>query len=132
MTPYVDPRELTAGYSYPQGKGVAKVIGVLRDGDRVAWRCTSRPGHRVHAIPSLATRCAQAELERRLQGARDVLWAGQCEPCGVYWDLSRAAAAKMDGEMGMDDASYLMRGWCPRCQVPFERVRLAVLERSVR
>jgi hypothetical protein len=30
----------------------------------------------------------------------------------------------------MDDASMLLRGLCPRCQVPLTRTRLAVLERE--
>jgi len=110
-----DPRELLAGYAYPKGKGVTVVAGVLRAGRTEVWRCTSQPGHRPHPAPSLAVRCAEAEAERRRQGAQAVLWLAHCVPCGAYWDLGPA------GKPG---------GVCPRCAVPYDRVRVAVLERQ--
>lgn len=126
----VDPRELTPGYVYAQ-RNLGTAYGALRDGRTVIWTCSEAPTrHKPHPIPTRAGQCAQAEQARRVAGAREVLWAGHCEPCGTFWDLGRAAAEKCPGELGMDDASYLLRGWCPRCQVPFTRTRLAVLERE--
>lgn len=128
-----DPRELSAGYAYPKGKGVAAVAGVLRDGERgpEVWRCTSAPGHRLHIIPSLALQCAQAELERRIQGAKAVFWLAHCVPCWAYWDLGLIAGLSPKNREDAGDAiSCLRRGRCPVCGVPFERVKTAVLERQ--
>lgn len=124
---HVDPRELTAGYSHSQGKGVAAYWGVLRDGKAEVWRCAKIPGHRAHIVPIQAVHCAEAELERRLQGAQAVLDALHCAPCWLFWDLGQTAA---DSGADEDVASYALRGLCPRCTGPAVRVRLAVLERE--
>jgi len=121
----VDPRELTVGYAF-ENRSLGTTWGVLRDGSRTVWTCKERPGHRVHAIPTMAGQCAQAELERRLQGAEQVFWAGHCEPCGVLWDLGTLSR---DGE-GSAEVTMLLRGICPRCGVPFARVKVAILERE--
>lgn len=123
---HVDPRELTAGYSHSQGKGVAAYWGVLRDGSAEVWRCARIPGHRPHMVPVMARHCAEAELERRLQGATSVLDALHCVPCWAFWDLGATAL----GGLPEAEASSLMRGQCPRCTGPAVRVRIAVLERE--
>lgn len=128
----VDPRELTAGYAYPKGKGVAMVTGVLRDGERglEVWRCSSLPSHRPHIIPTLAVQCAEAELERRLQGAQEVLWALHCRPCDIFWDLAWLSRDRRSEAARDDIGHWLLRGQCPRCEVPAGRVKLIVLERQ--
>jgi hypothetical protein len=126
----VDPRELAVGYAYPKGKGVTIVVGVLRDGKREVWRCSQLPGHRAHLIPTLATQCAGAELERRRQGAKEVLWLAHCEPCQAFWDLGLVAGVPVHGHEPGDSAYDLLRGICPVCTVPFDRVRVAILERQ--
>ena len=124
----VDPRELTAGYSHARGRGVAAYWGVLHDGKAEVWRCAKVSGHRPHIIAGQAHQCARDELERRRQGAREVLRALHCAPCSVFWDLALLSAP---GETG-DPGSYLLRGQCPRCTGPGQQVKLAVLERSAR
>lgn len=125
-----DPRDLTPGYVFAS-RNLGTAWGVLRDGRAQVWRCDAAPTrHRPHAIPTRAGQCAQAELARRVSGAQEVLWAGHCDPCGAFWDLGQAARERADDGLGTDDASMLLRGWCPRCQVPFTRTRLAVLERE--
>jgi hypothetical protein len=126
MAGYVDPRELTPGYSHSQGKGVAAYWGVLRDGSREVWRCARIPRHRPHMAPVIAVHCAEAELERRLQGAKSVLGALHCAPCWAFWDLGATA----QGGLPEAEASALMRGLCPRCAGRTARVRIAVLERE--
>lgn len=127
----VDPRELTAGYVYPRGKGVTYVAGVLRDGRREVWRCvTAIPGHRAHLVPGIAQQCAEAELERRLQGAQAVLWLLHCTPCSLFWDLAWLAEYRPGNPPEQDIGHWLARGCCPRCEVPGERVKVAVLERQ--
>jgi hypothetical protein len=118
----VDPRELTAGYAFAV-RNLGSAWGVLRDGRTEVWRCQVLPAHRVHPVPGQAQQCAQRELERRRQGASEVLWAGYCEPCGAFWDLGGPAAAITAGP-------DLLRGRCPRCQVPYARAKIAVLERQ--
>jgi hypothetical protein len=123
----VDPRELTAGYVHPQGRGVSAYRGVLRDGRAEVWRCDRIPNHRPHMAPVVALRCAQAELTRRLEGAKVVLDALHCEPCWLFWDLGQVAGGSGADE---DAASYALRGLCPRCTGRAVRVRIAVLERE--
>jgi len=121
----VDPRELTPGYAFAdRNRGTA--WAVLRDGSKVVWTCKGRPGHRAHPVPLMAGQCAQAELERRLQGAEQVLWTGHCEPCGLFWDLG---AIPRIAE-GSDAVTALLRGTCPRCTVPYVRSKIAILERE--
>jgi hypothetical protein len=126
MGGYVDPRDLTAGYAHAKGKGVSAFWGVLRDGSREVWKCSAKPGHRPHIIARQAEHCAGAELERRAQGAQEVLEALHCAPCGVFTDL--ALLARQDDAAGRV-APFLARGRCPACTGPAVRVRLAVLER---
>ena len=124
-----DPRELTAGYAFAN-RNLGTAWGVLRDGRIEVWRCASISGHRPHPIPLQAGQCAQAEQERRVAGAREVLHAAHCEPCGAFWDLGAVAGRELADAAVPDDASYLLRGRCPRCQVPYGRVKIAVLERQ--
>jgi hypothetical protein len=125
-----DPRELSTGYIFPRGKGVAAYAGVLRDGRRVTWQCTGQPGHRLHLIPAQAQQCAEAELERRLQGAQEVLRALYCKPCGVFWDLGWLSRYRPAEPPEHDIGHWLARGACPRCTGPADRVKIAVLERQ--
>lgn len=126
---YVDPRELTSGYSHAQSRGVSAYWGVLRDGSREVWRCSAKPAHRPHIIARQALHCAEAELERRLQGAQEVLAALHCPPCGQFWDLG--LLTRQEGAQGQQ-ATFLLRGQCPACTGPAARVKLAVMEREER
>jgi hypothetical protein len=123
---HVDPRELSTGYVHSQGKGVSAYWGVLRDGSAEVWRCGKISGHRAHILSAMAVHCAEAELERRMQGAKSVLAALHCAPCWAFWDLGGAVK---DG-LPEAEASALMRGLCPRCTGPAVRVKVAVLERE--
>lgn len=82
--------------------------GALRRGRRARpeWTC-----QHVHASPATAKPCAEAELERRTQGERQVFALRRCGPCDAWWP---------DGD-GVP---------CPACSVPMERVTLVVLERT--
>lgn len=124
----VDPRELTTGYMFEQ-RNLGTAWGVLRDGSRVIWKCSVLPGHRVHVFPGQAGLCAEAELERRREGAKAVLWLAHCTPCWAYWDLA-LTAGREPAEDDADAATSLLRGACPVCGVPYERVRAAILERQ--
>lgn len=123
--PDVDPRELTAGYAFEQ-RNLGTARGVLRDGSRVIWSCSALPNHRVHAIPTLAGQCAEAELERRKQGAQAVIELYRCSPCGVFYDVVPSGPA----------LRAVLAGQCPSCGVSVTWYKVAVLEtepsRSVR
>lgn len=105
------PGPLKAGFAHRQ-KGVAAYVGALRTDPHAkpSWTCPCVP---VHLTPIQATWCATAELARRTQGEREVFTLLWCEPCGRWWTSAQAAV-----------------GVCPRCDVPAERVKLVVLERS--
>lgn len=115
----VDPRELTAGFMF-ENRNLGTARGVLRDGSKVIWTCSHRP----HPVPIMAGQCAEAELERRRQGAQEVLWLLHCVPCSVFWDLAPGAAGQGENFI------WLARGRCPQCNVPGQRVRVAILERQ--
>jgi hypothetical protein len=101
------PVKLTPGYVH-LNRGTAAYMGVLRlqaSRARPAWTC----GH-SHGVPVAARRCAEAELERREQGSREVFTLRRCEPCDRWWP---------DGDGAL----------CPHCGVPAARLRLVALER---
>lgn len=102
------PEELYAGYTGIRDKATAGYAGALRRNPRSSpvWTC-----RHTHKSPVTAHTCAEAELERRVQGEREVIVLRRCEPCDRWWP---------DG----DGAG------CPVCSVPMERVKLVVLERS--
>jgi hypothetical protein len=129
MTGPVDPRELTAGYAFAN-RSLGTAWGVLRDGRTEVWRCRTLPGHRVHPVPGQAHQCAARELERRVQGAQEVLQALHCRPCGIFWDLGWLSQHRPAEPPEHDIGHWLLRGACPRCEVPAGRVRIAVLERQ--
>ena len=103
--------DLAAGFTRargPAGKLLPGWQGVLRrtPHSQPSWQCA----HQHMASPS-AVRCAAAELERRTQGEAEVFTLLRCAPCdGWLPDAGESA--------------------CPRCGVPLERVKLAVLGRS--
>jgi hypothetical protein len=88
--------------------------GALRPGPRArpVWTCAH-----VHATPATAKPCAERELERRRQGARAVFTLLHCARC----DEGGGSAWWADAPGALE---------CPRCSVPLERVKLAVLERG--
>jgi len=101
--------DLIAGYASMPGAGGWH--GVLRPGprSRPVWVCAH-----VHATPVTAKPCAEAELERRAQGARAVLTLLHCEPCAEdgrssWWNDVAGPVA------------------CPRCGVPLLRLKLVVV-----
>jgi hypothetical protein len=115
------PQDLTPGYAFAdRNKGTA--WGVLRDGERVVWRCSDLPGHRVHLVPTRARQCAEAEQERRVQGGREVVELFRCEPCGIFWDRVPAG----------DALRRLLAGLCPSCSGPVAWVKVVIIERSAR
>lgn len=103
--------KLIAGFTRRPG-GIASYAGALRATPQgvPAWVC-SGPEH-DHLTPPVARRCAEAELERRKQGIREVFDLLNCEPEGLWFADARGVTA------------------CPRCSVPLRRVKVAVLERS--
>jgi hypothetical protein len=88
--------------------GTASFRGVLRATPDSAprWTCPDD-----HLSTASARRCAEAELERRNQGGREVFTLRRCGPCDAWYP---------DGPGSP----------CPVCSVPMERVKLVVLERT--
>lgn len=107
------PEDLLAGYSH-RSKGVASYRGALRvkPKDPPVWTC----GH-DHVVAPAAVRCAEAEKDRRVQGAKAVMLLLYCEPCDIYL-----------GEKGWHASD--LAGDCPYCEVPLGCVKVMVLERS--
>lgn len=101
---------LLAGYTRHRA-GKAEYAGALRrrPGSDPVWECSCRP---VHLTAARATACAAAELDRRTQGAREVFTLLRCDPCGAWYGEQRGMTA------------------CPRCEVPLEAVKVAVLGRG--
>lgn len=99
--------ELTAGYAHRR-KGVSSYMGILKAGRKTmpAWTC---PHDHITTVKAKA--CAEAELERRRQGASEVFTLLHCKPCRKWWE-----------DIDVDAV-------CPRCDVPLERVKLAVVSR---
>jgi hypothetical protein len=115
----VDPTTMVAGYVQAQ-RGRASYSGVLRNKPKtqIHWTCPDD-----HVTATSARRCAETELERRLQGLRAVVTLAWCEPCRTWWTPAQAAdlrEAREDRLLGLG---------CPRCEVPLEIVKLVVLER---
>jgi hypothetical protein len=99
--------------------GKASYTGVIRDARRlVVWHCAHD-----HATPDIGRRCAEAELERRRQGGREVFDLFHCDPCETWWTRAQAEA-----RTGRRLGPHFVKG-CPRCDVPLEAVRVQVLER---
>lgn len=104
-----DPKRLRAGYAQPM-RGRAQYSGVLRRTPSLtSWTCVHD-----HVTAHSAKRCAEAELTRRLEGAREVFTLLWCGPCRQWWTPDQAGPP----------------GRCLRCDVPAESVKLVVLERS--
>jgi hypothetical protein len=103
-------QRLIAGFSSVQ-RGRAAYRGALRPTAKSlpVWTCTCTP---VHLTPGGARECADVELERRKRSAGVVFTLLHCKPCASWRADSRLVTS------------------CPRCGVPLERVKLAVLERG--
>jgi hypothetical protein len=113
-----DPRNLRAGYATIKARGPGHFAGALRLGERVAWRCDEKLRH-DHIGTALAITCAEAELQRRRAGAREVFVLLHCEDEGLWWDPALGAAEESPGD-----------GRCPRCYKPLIREKVFVLERE--
>ena len=110
----VPPQDLIAGYAHRR-MGVASYRGVLREtrkGEPV-WSCKDD-----HLVAPAAVRCAEAEKERRVQAAQEVLLLLYCGPCDLYF-----------GENGWQATDQI--GECPYCDVPLGTAKVIVLERSL-
>lgn len=109
----VPPEELLPGYAH-RHKGTSSYRGALRvtRRDPPVWTCTHD-----HFSPPVARRCAEAEKDRRVQAAKEVLQLLHCMPCDLYF-----------GENGREASDRL--GECPYCDVPLGVVKVMVLERS--
>ena len=103
----IDPASLQPGYAHRK-MGVASYAGALRTDPHAkpVWTCDDD-----HKAPYTARLCAEGELERRKQAGRAVLVLLNCKVCETWWSNSAAIA-------------------CPRCSVPLDRVKMAVLERG--
>jgi hypothetical protein len=115
----VDPTTMVAGYVQAQ-RGRASYSGVLRNKPKtqIHWTCPDD-----HVTATSARRCAETELERRLQGRRSVVTLAWCEPCRSWWTPAQASGHREPRE------DRLLGLGCPRCEVPLEIVKLSVLER---
>jgi hypothetical protein len=101
-----EPR-LLPGYAHWK-RGTASYRGKLHTGPKALpeWLC-----EHDHVTTASALRCAEAELEQRRQGGRQVFSLLRCESCERWWDDARGVTA------------------CPACSVPMARVKVLVLER---
>jgi hypothetical protein len=116
LTADVSVTRLSAGYAHRK-PGVASYAGLLRTADtarREVWRC-----QHDHAVTASAQACAEAELDRRLQGRRVVLQLQHCTPCDVYYGPQAAGQGKLERAL-MDD------GYCPRCGAVLEPLSAVV------
>jgi hypothetical protein len=107
-----DPQDLKPGYIEVQLRAGRGFQGVLRrtPGSKPAWTCR----HDSHLAPGRARACAEAELERQLQGKGEVFALLHCGPCSRWWD----------------DVADLGPLACPVCGVPMERLKLVVAGRG--
>jgi hypothetical protein len=108
-----DAAGLRAGYTYLR-RGTASYAGVLRSTETGAlvWKCAHD-----HLVAVSARRCAEAELDRRREGARVVVTVLHCEEDGQWFDPAK------------DRTDFDWRdGLCPRCGVPMLREKVLVLE----
>lgn len=107
--------DLIAGYVHVR-RGTSAYKGALRATPKSAprWTCACAP---VHLTAEKARACAEAELERRTQGAGQVFTLLHCGPC-----------SEAVGSSWWDDVPGLAA--CPRCGVPLERLKLAVTGRG--
>lgn len=104
--------DLVAGYVGIKG-AAGGWHGALRPGPRArpTWTCAH-----VHASPVTARPCAEAELERRVQGRKEVFRLLRCKPC------SEAGASCWWDDVDGDEVPP-----CPRCGVPLRRLKLMVV-----
>jgi hypothetical protein len=109
----------SSGYRHLQ-RGKASYAGVIRDGGKtkLVWMCDHS-----HATSVQAAGCAQRELERRVQGEREVFVLLWCKPCAQWWTLAQA------GRPVSPSRPHQRSAPCPRCDFPLESVKLVVLER---
>jgi len=121
VTRVADPASMVAGYAQPM-RGRASYSGVLRNKSktRIWWTCPHD-----HTTAHLATLCASGELARRLEGVREVITLGWCEPCKFWWTPEQALGPRPRG-----GPPRPLDVGCPRCDVPLETVKLMVLERK--
>jgi hypothetical protein len=111
------PQDLTPGFAF-KSKSLGTAWGVLRDGDREVWRCSSLPAHKPHGVVTLARQCAERERERRVQGGREVIELFRCRACFVFWDSAPPG----------DALRALLAGNCPACGGPVSWVKVVVIE----
>lgn len=99
---------LVAGFVHVR-RGAAYYKGALRTapGRPPAWTC-----EHTHYTPTVAKLCATGELDRRGQAGREVFELLRCEPCGRWFGAVPCPPA------------------CPACDVPLQRLKVLVLERS--
>jgi hypothetical protein len=107
-----DPAELRAGYTHNH-LGKLSYAGALRTADSrpPVWSCPHD-----HLVPVAAKRCAEAELDRRREGAKQVLTLLHCEEDGLWYDP----------RVGPD--VNWRPGMCPRCGVPMLREKVLIIE----
>lgn len=101
-------QKLVAGFVHLR-RGAAYYKGALRTapGRPPVWTC-----EHTHYSPMPARLCAEGELSRRGQGAREVFELLHCAPCGTWH--------RRDVET-----------WaCPACGVHLQLLKVLVLERS--
>jgi hypothetical protein len=113
ITTEPDVTELRAGYVYRK-RGTASYAGALRTAESrpPVWECKHD-----HLAAVSAKRCAEAELDRRRQGARTVLTLLHCEDDGQWFDPA-ADRTGFDWRPGL----------CPLCGVPMTREKVIILE----
>lgn len=113
--PARDPKDLRAGYVHIR-RGTAAYRGALRWKPDIApvWSCVHD-----HLTAMSAKACAETEKARRVAGRREVFTLLHCERCGEH-----GGTAWWDDVPGGEQLS------CPRCGVPLERLKLAVVGRE--
>lgn len=104
--------KLVAGFAHIR-RGTARYRGALRVTAKAvpAWTC----GH-DHMTPESARLCADAELERRSQGGREVIVLLHCGRCA-----GGGASSWWDDVPGEEKLA------CPRCGVLLRRLKLVVV-----
>lgn len=104
---------LKPGYLHRK-RGAASYGGVLRTEDTrtQVWECKHD-----HFTAMAARRCAEGELDRRREGAKNVLTLLHCQEEGIWYDPAVDGAA-VDWRPGL----------CPRCGVPMLREKVMILQ----
>lgn len=99
--------DLIPGYTRTPGKLAGSALaGVLRTrGATVRWKCLHE-----HLLVTQALNCARAELNRRMETAREVITLWHCENCSVYYaDPKDVRDDQVPGGVS-----------CPQCRGPLE------------